>query len=182
MMGCLPVLDIDIDIFYEGVGVRQMVRTPRRSLPKKVSGRPTPQGAVNRAIPNLDLRSPQALKMFGSWEDFITLVNRILKGVPKRAHACTYRGIQGNKGVMNYVVKDRYIADPRRWAEKWILKSIHRGKPHPVVVGMLFYCIVEGAGCGDRFKYRYGRLWVQFLTLDTPWNAPYAIYDLLENT
>jgi hypothetical protein len=80
------------------------------------------------------------------------------------------------------VIKDQYIRKNRRWTEKDILEKIHADDAYPAVVTMCFFGEIAKARCGDRIRVRiclqdYG---TDFLSLKTPREVIYALYDLLE--
>jgi hypothetical protein len=80
------------------------------------------------------------------------------------------------------VIKDQYIRKNRRWTEKDILEKIHADDTYPAVVTMCFFGEITGARCDDRIRVRiclqdYG---TDFLSLKTPREIIYALYDLLE--
>jgi hypothetical protein len=80
------------------------------------------------------------------------------------------------------VIKDQYIRKSRRWSEKDILTKIHANGTYPAVVRMCFSGEITKARCGDRIRVRiclqdYG---TDFLSLKTPRDVIYALYDLLE--
>ncbi|EKM79815.1 hypothetical protein AGABI1DRAFT_127502 [Agaricus bisporus var. burnettii JB137-S8] len=82
------------------------------------------------------------------------------------------------------VIKDQYIKKHRRWDEKQILAKIHANGPYPAVVRMCFADEIMQARCGDHIRVRiclqdYG---TDFLSLKTPRDMIYALYDLLEVT
>jgi hypothetical protein len=88
----------------------------------------------------------------------------------------------GNQVHAIRVIKDQYIRKGRRWTEKEILDKIHTSGTYPAVVRMCFAGTIPNAGCGDRIRVRmalqdYG---TDFLSLKTPRDAIYALYDLLE--
>jgi hypothetical protein len=80
------------------------------------------------------------------------------------------------------VIKDQYISKDHRWTEKDILDKIHASGTYPAVVRMCFAGTIPEAGCGDRIRVRivlqdHG---TDFLSLKTPRDVIYALYDLLE--
>jgi hypothetical protein len=80
------------------------------------------------------------------------------------------------------VIKDQYIRKSRRWNEKDILTKIHASGTYPAVVRMCFSGEITQGGCGGRVRVRicledYG---TDFLSLKTPRDIIYALYDLLE--
>jgi hypothetical protein len=80
------------------------------------------------------------------------------------------------------VIKDQYLGRDRCWTEKYILAKIHANGTYPSVARMCFAGEITPARCGDRIRVRiclqdYGR---DFLSLKTPREVLYAIYDLLE--
>ncbi|KAF7775672.1 hypothetical protein Agabi119p4_4065 [Agaricus bisporus var. burnettii] len=82
------------------------------------------------------------------------------------------------------VIKNQYIKKHRRWDEKQILAKIHANGPYPAVVRMCFADEIMQARCGDHVRVRiclqdYG---TDFLSLKTPRDMIYALYDLLEVT
>ncbi|KAF7775674.1 hypothetical protein Agabi119p4_4067 [Agaricus bisporus var. burnettii] len=82
------------------------------------------------------------------------------------------------------VIKDQYIKKNRRWDEKQILAKIHANGSYPAVVRMCFVDEIMQARCGDHIRVRvclqdYG---TDFLSLKTPRDMIYALYDLLEVT
>jgi hypothetical protein len=88
----------------------------------------------------------------------------------------------GNQVHAIRVIKDQYIRKGRRWTEKEILDKIHASGTYPAVVRMCFAGTIPGAACGDRIRVRialqdYG---TDFLSLKTPRDTIYALYDLLE--
>src|SRR5262249_51162738 len=80
------------------------------------------------------------------------------------------------------VIKYQYMRSNRRWSEKDILAKIHAKGIYPAVVRMCFFDEITQARCGDRIRVRiclqdYG---TDFLSLKTPRDVIYALYDLLE--
>ncbi|XP_006456876.1 hypothetical protein AGABI2DRAFT_181316 [Agaricus bisporus var. bisporus H97] len=82
------------------------------------------------------------------------------------------------------VIKDQYIRKKRRWGEKELLEKIHKDGTYPAVVRMCLFREIPRAECGNRIRVRiclqdYG---TDFLSLETPRDMIYALYDLLEVT
>jgi hypothetical protein len=80
------------------------------------------------------------------------------------------------------VIKDKYMKKNRHWTEKHIWTKIHASGTYPAVVRMCFFGEITRPECGDRIRVRialedYG---ADFLSLKTPRDVIYALYDLLE--
>ncbi|EKM79814.1 hypothetical protein AGABI1DRAFT_25672, partial [Agaricus bisporus var. burnettii JB137-S8] len=68
--------------------------------------------------------------------------------------------------------------------EKELLEKIHKDGTYPAVVRMCLFREIPRAECGNRIRVRiclqdYG---TDFLSLETPRDMIYALYDLLEVT
>jgi hypothetical protein len=89
---------------------------------------------------------------------------------------------RGNPVHLTRVIKDQYIRKGRRWTEKEILDKIHARGTYPAVVRMRFAGTIPGAECGDRIRVRIALqdIGTDFLSLETPRDVIYALYDLLE--
>jgi hypothetical protein len=88
----------------------------------------------------------------------------------------------GNQVGAIRVIKDQYIRKGRRWTEKEILDKIHANGTYPAVVRMCFAGTIPGAACGNRIRVRIALQdhGTDFLSLETPRDVIYALYDLLE--